>query len=495
MKKLFALVLALVLCASMFTFASADVEKPEKITIFIDGTVVTEPNGQAEFEAKWEELSGIELEIIQPDHDAYYDVLQQQIASGEWPDVMILSSTYYAAYANEGVLWDMTEAWENSKTKNSGRVKNLDVIEGLKMDGKLYGFADGFGNGCVTYIKKAWLDAVNMDVPTTWEEYAAMCDAFVNNDPDGDGLKDTYAVAAAGYVGGEAPYINYLPEFYQDGYPSFYQNAEGKWVDGFTEPAMKAALERLNEGYTKGWIDPTTLTNGTKDCRNKFYDDTTGVFTYWAGTWATNLKNNLIANNRDPELVALPPLAGAPAYIDRTPPVWAISATCENPEGVFTYFIDTILDGGDMQFLWTYGVEDVHYSYKAETVLTNTFEEGVFHFRENLETPGSVYTKNHTDPVMSLASFVEGYADPVDSIAQPENLESYALFAANSRSAWLVPATDVMSMYNGDLTTLKNGLVAKVIMGEMTYEQAMAEYAKQGQGWSDAIVKSLNEAK
>ena len=127
--------------------------------------------------------------------------------------------------------------------------------------------------------------------------------------------------------------------------------------------------------------------------------------------------------------------------------------------------------------------------------MTNTFEEGVFHFRENLETPGSVYTKNHTDPVMSLASFAEGYADPVDSIAQPENLESYALFAANSRSAWLVPSTDVMSMYNGDLTTLKNGLVAKVIMGEMTYEQAMAEYAKQGQGWSDAIVKSLNEAK
>lgn len=495
MKKIVSLVLALALCLGMFTFASAEVEKPEKITIFIDGTVVTEPNGQAEFEAKWEELSGIELEIIQPDHDAYYDVLQQQIASGDWPDVLILSSTYYANYANEGVLWDMTEAWENSATKNSGRVKNLDVIEGLKIDGKLYGFADGFGNGCVTYIKKAWLDAVGMDVPTTWEEYAAMCDAFVNNDPDGDGVKDTYAVTAAGYVGGEAPYINYLPEFYQDAYPSFYLNAEGKWVDGFAEPAMKAALERLAEGYAKGWIDPTTLTNGTKDCRNKFYDDTTGVFTYWAGTWATNLKNNLIANNRDSELVALPPLEGAPAYIDRTPPVWAITNACENPEGVFTYFIDTILDGGDMQFLWTYGVEDVHYSYKAENVLGVDYAEGQFHFRENLETPGTAYTKNHTDPVMSLASFAEGYADPVDSIAQPENLESYALFAANSRSAWLVPSNDAMSMYNGDLTTLKNGLIAKVIMGELTYEDAMAQYAAQGQAWSDMIVEALNAAK
>ena len=495
MKKLFALVMALVLCASMFTFASADVEKPEKITIFIDGTVVTQPNGQAEFEAKWEELTGIELEIIQPDHDAYYDVLQQQIASGDWPDVLILSSTYYAAYANEGVLWDMTEAWDNSETKNSGRMKNADVLDGLKINGRLYGFADAAGGGCVTYVKKAWLDAVNMEAPTTWEEYAAMCDAFVNNDPDGNGLKDTYALTAAKYLGDEAPFINYLPEFYQDAYPGFYQNEDGVWVDGFTEPAMKGAMERLAEGYAKGWIDPTTLSNGTKDCRNKFYDNTTGVFTYWAGTWATNLKTNLEANNLDSELVALAPLEGAAGYFDRVPPVWAITTACENPEGVFKYFIDTMLDGGDIQFLWTYGVEDVHYSYKAETVLGVEYAEGQFHFRENLETPGTAYTKNHTDPVSANAYFAEGYYDPKNDIVKPENISSSDIFATNSRAAWIVPSTDVMTMYNGDLTLVKRELISKVAMGELTYDEAMAKFAEQGQAWSDAIVESLNAAK
>ena len=75
MKKLLALVLALVLCMGLVS-ANAEVEKPEKITIFIDGTVVTDANGQDQFIARWEELTGIDLEIIQPDHDAYYDVLQ-----------------------------------------------------------------------------------------------------------------------------------------------------------------------------------------------------------------------------------------------------------------------------------------------------------------------------------------------------------------------------------------------------------------------------------
>lgn len=498
MKKLLSLVLALVLCMGLISGAAAEVEKPEKITIFIDGTVVTDANGQDQFIARWEELTGIDLEIIQPDHDAYYDVLQQTIASGEWPDVMILSSTYYSSYAAAGVLWDMTEAWENSATKNSGRWLGDSVIEGLKIDGALYGFSPTRGNGCVTYVKQSWLDAVGMEVPTTYEEYLAMCDAFVNKDPDGDGQKDTYAVSAAGFIGAEAPYINYLPEFYQDAWPAFMKGEDGVWYDGFSSEAMKNALTRLNDAYAKGYIDPTTLTNGTKDCRNKFYDDQFGVFTYWAGTWATNLKTNLEANNKSGELVALPPLAEAEPYFDRVPPVWSISSTCENPEGVFTWFIDTMMDGGDMQMLWTYGVEGAHWSKSAGTVLPGTekektYAEGEFHMLENMETAGTLYTKNHIDPMLSLANFAEGYYDPKEDSVQPEAKAASKLFGENSKLAVIVPTTDEMGMYNGDLTTLKNELIAKVIMGEMTYEDAMAKYeADGGKTWSDAIVASLN---
>ena len=93
---------------------------------------------------------------------------------------------------------------------------------------------------------------------------------------------------------------------------------------------------------------------------------TTGIFTYWAGTWATNLKTNLEANGHDGELVALAPIAEVGTYYDRVPPVWCITTACENPEGVFKYFIDTMLDGGDMQMLWTYGVEGTHWSMAEE---------------------------------------------------------------------------------------------------------------------------------
>ena len=489
MKKFTALVLALALCLGLVSFASA--EAPVKITILVDGTIPDQNNGRDAFEARWEELHpGFDLEIWQPDHSAYYTDMQQRMVSGNYPDVLILSSTYYADFAKNGVLWDMTEAWENSKTKNSGRFTGDNVFEGLKIDGKLYGFADGHGNGCVTYVKKAWLDECGLDVPTTYDEYIAMCKAFVEK-------YGTYAVSAAGFIGGEAPFINYLPEFYQDAYPFFVQQEDGTWVDGFTLDSMKAAMQRIQDAVAAGIIDKETLTNKTSDARNKFYDEKFGVFTYWAGTWASNLKTNLEANGHSGELIALKPLEGLPLYFDRVPPMWCITSKCKNPQAVFDAFIDTMLDGGDTQMLFTYGPEEIYWSKKAGTVLAGTdkeatYEDGQFHMLESLEKPGTLYTKFHIDPMLALAEFAEGYYDPKEESVKPEAKAAQQLFNENSRLASIVPATSEMSELNGDLTTIKSELIADVALGNKTVDEAYAEFAKEGQGLSDEIVASLN---
>lgn len=475
----------------------SEVEKPEEITIMVDGTVFTQENGQDEFIAKLEELSGIKIHVIQPDHDAYYDVVGQTIASGDWPDVMILSSTYYAGYAAEGVLWDMTETYENSELKaRQDAYGSTGVVDGVRIDGALYGMPATRGNGCVTYVKKAWLDNCGLTAPTNYEEYVAMLDAFTKGDPDGNGVDgDTYGVSASGFIGAEAPFTNYLPEFYQDANPSFYQAEDGTWKDGFTEDAMKAALQRMADAYAAGYIDPTTLTNATSDCRNKFYDDSFGVFTYWAGTWATNLKTNLEANGLSGELVALEPIAEVGSYLDRIPPVWCITSACENPEGVFKYFIEAMQDGGDTQFLWTYGVEGIHWSTAAETLFAGTenekvYAEGEFHGLENREKEGTQYTKAHIDPMLAL---VELTNDPKETSLAEEAKASAQMFNEKCVTADLVPSTDVMAEYNGDLTTLKNTLIANVVMGELSIEDAYAKYeADHGAEWSQMIVDSLN---
>ncbi len=506
-KKLICTMLAGVMAASVLAGCGGDgktaagtvkdedgITIPEKITVMVDGTLVTKSNGQQEFIDRWEELTGIELEIIQPDHSAYYDVLGQTIASGDWPDVMLLSPTYYTGYVEEEALWDMTEAWENSELKASGRINNEELIDNLYIDGHLYGFATARGNGCVTYVKKKWLDNCGLDVPTNYEEYIEMLDAFTNGDPDGNGVNgDTYGVSAAGLIGVEEPYVNYLPEFYQDAYSSFYQKEDGTWVDGFTEDSMKEALQRLKDAYEAGYIDKESLTNATSDCRTKFYEDKFGVFTYWAGTWATNLKTNLANNGLDSELVAIPPIEELGAYLERRPAVWAITTQCENPEGVFKYFIENMLDGGDMQTLWTYGVEGTHWSTAAETVCENTYEEGEFHMLESLESPGTQYTKNNIDPMLSIGDYID--EDPGANQIAEEARESQEIFNENSTLAPSVKSTDEMSQFNGDLTTLKNSIIADIVTQGMSVEEGYQRFEEEGGAeWSQKIVDSLNES-
>lgn len=256
---------------------------------------------------------------------------------------------------------------------------------------------------------------------------------------------------------------------------------------------MVGALERLRDAYQAGYIDKEALTNGTSDCRNKYYEDKYGVFTYWAGTWATNLKVNLEANGIDGELVALEPIEEVGTYLERQAPAWAITAKCENPEGVFKYFFETMLDGGEVQKLFTYGVEGVHWSTEAEELLGVTYEEGEFHMLENLEKPGVQYTKNHIGPLVSISKFT-AFDDPGIDKVKPEARAAAEKFANNSRLALLVPSNDVMSQYNGDLITLKREIVANVVIQGASIESEMARFEDEGGAeWSQMILEALND--
>lgn len=470
---------------------AAEVTKPEKITVMCDGTVMSEDNGRADFEAALEAAIGVDVEFIQPDHSSYAEVLQQTITGGDWPDVVIIPATYYQSYAKQGVLWDMSSAWENSELKASGRVDER-FVDCLYIDDEditgLFGMSATRGNGCVTYVKQSWLDDCGItEVPTTYEEYIDMLTKFKE-------VKGTYAVSAAGLISKEAPYTNYLPEFYQDAYPDFYLK-DGEYVDGFTEQAMKDALQRLQDAYAAGLIDPTAVTNKTSDCRTKFYDDQYGVFTYWAGTWANNLKTNLEANGLSGDLVALEPIEELGAYVERQSPVWAITTQCKNPEGVYKYFIETMLDGGEVQTLWTYGVEGVHWSTAAETVTwgdnSKEYAEGEFHMLPSKEDSTKLFTKNHIDTTIVIDTWVD--SDPGAKSLPECSVESADVFNTNSVIANVAVSNDVLAENNGDIWTARANVVAEVVTGAMSVEEGMAKYESEVGDLVEECLTSLNK--
>ena len=108
--------------ATKATVDWANVQKPEQFTVMVDGTVVKETNGAQEFYKYLGDLTGLDIKWIRPEHSSYYDSVKNAFASGDIPDVVLLSSDYLANFASNGYLWDMTDAWNNSATKSSGRL-------------------------------------------------------------------------------------------------------------------------------------------------------------------------------------------------------------------------------------------------------------------------------------------------------------------------------------------------------------------------------------
>ena len=483
--------------------------KLDKLTMVVNGTLTTTiENGQDEFEKQWEDAVGVDLVIKQLDHSGYVDAVGRTFASGDYPDVIVMSADMYAQYASvtindagETLLWDMTSAYDNSDFFS--RVTTPEINENIKVNGKLLGFAPAYGNGCVTYVKQAWLDAVGLKVEdiTDYESYYNMLEKFVNEDPDGNGVKDTYGAAAAKFLGEEAPWTNYLPEFWQDSYPAFVKDSSGVWYDGFNTQETKDALARLQKAYDEGVIDPETLTMGTKDAREKFYSadqaGSFGAFSYWAGTWYQNMTDSLTKNEVDTELVMLPPIAEVGGYINREAPVWCIindgDGDDSREQAIFDAFIETMMDGDVVQTLWTYGAEDVHWSTKAEsfTIGEKPYEytDGQFHTKPSPNDPNTLWKRNMLDPALVVAPLTNGFSAVSDLSTQGN-----VFFTANSVNAPQSASSQVYTENAGTLNDLKLDAVTSVITAGVDVDEAMATYADAAADIVEAVLADLNKA-
>lgn len=517
-------VMGLVACGSKSTTDNkketvdwASVEKPGSFKVMVDGTVVKETNGAAEFYEYYKELTGLDIEWIRPEHSSYTDSVKNTFASGDLPDVVLLSSDYLANFAANGYLWDMTDAWEQSATKNSGRLTEMansvmaaNEVAGPDGTKALYGFSPTRGNGCCTYIKVSSLEAAGYKADEvanktmTYDEYYKLL-----KDIQAASDNKNFVISTSGFVAGgnsgkpEAPYTNYLPEFYQDAQFTFYLK-DGKYVDGFAEDSMKKAMDRLKTAVSDGILDKASQNQSTSDARKKWQSadksTTSSVFTYWAGTWAQTLTNNL--PDKSDSLIAIKPIKELGKYTERLAPAWAITYKAyENgkAEGIFKYFIDTMLDGGDIQVAWEYGAKGTHWDDKEEDVTlkgkedkVSSYKEGEFHFLPTPEDATKLMSKNHVDPSLAIADFGDK-TDPGAKAVTQIVTDCYKMFNANSEIAAVLPATEVLNNNIVDINTKRLEVLSQVVLGEKTYDEAMADYNKQVGAKITAVIESLNE--
>ena len=156
---------------------------------------------------------------------------------------------YYDQYASE-------------QLKHSIDAVGDGALDSVTLDGGMKAYPYGRPNihdYKYMFMREDWLEKVGMEAPTTIEELVAVMEAFVTKDPDGNGLDDTFGMAAENSL-----WYHFAPIFWAYGaYPSINERNnmwlkadDGTLVNGRIQPEVKEALRALQDMYNRGLFDP-----------------------------------------------------------------------------------------------------------------------------------------------------------------------------------------------------------------------------------------------
>lgn len=202
----------------------------------------------------------------------YRQRISLAIASNDLPDAMVVNAVELRQLVEADQIADLTEIYERYASPEIKEIidnTNGAALDTVTFDGKIMalpGVQAGSDGYHLMWIRKDWLDKLNLEPPTTMAELETVARAFVEDDPDGNGQKDTIGIT--GPESGGKLYANFLESknnlYGFDPLFSAHHSFPGYWVEGEDGnpvygsilPETREALASLRDLYAKGLIDP-----------------------------------------------------------------------------------------------------------------------------------------------------------------------------------------------------------------------------------------------
>lgn len=347
----------------------------EVVTLLTSVTGGKDDEEMRQFEAELSKLTGYTIEMIKPDD--YNQVLMQKLkAGGEGLDLIYLGQDQMADLVDQGALLDLTDKIESSSVLSDTSVIPESEWDAIKLDDKLYASFNKKEIQRVVNINDAMLDKydISKNVEETLDGYYQLFKELKEKNTD------------AGFY----PFNTVLSELF-DLQPWFASaslkggivlDSSGKRTVPWSSDESKVVWEWLQKLYAEGLLDPSSLTDTTKELRNKFQSGQTGVVVDWAA-W-TGLYN-VNAGDMYPDEFMITPHGGTKNASGEYmltrggASLWGIPASSDNIEGAMKV-LETFAtqEGGD---LLSVGIENVDYTIEdGEVVLT---AEGESHGKDH----------------------------------------------------------------------------------------------------------------
>lgn len=452
-----------------------------------------------------QEYLNINLErVIPEDETARNALISTGMASGELPDIIFCSYDMFRTLAENGMLMDLQEAWDNYEHKNMllDCLRPLpDLLKYGTIDGELLGFmepGDWYAYTGMLWVRMDWLEKVGMEVPTTIDELVEVAQAFVDANLGGD-----YTIGLGDVMGGFREFI----AAYGAVLGAWQEQEDGTYVYGNTLDGMKEGLLALQELYSNGLLQSDFAVAGT--IGDEIANGHCGLFYGDATQAVLNVKTNL-AYDEDSEwmMFEIPTLDGERVKQATNAGIGAfycVTKGCENPEALFKM----------LEFCMTMRYQGTPEEFERFIFNADGYEMwSLSPFRDTVPCDYTMYRgrlireglENNT-PLEEINPVCKGqYANALKAVSGDRSgLPHYLAYAVGfgtlcpdllekdcMQIGYMGPKTENMTLYQQSINEALGSAAVKVIMGEdiSVYEEAIENwYANGGQ----AITEEVND--
>lgn len=314
-----------------------------------------------------------------PEYQAKINML---IASGDLPDFFAVTPLQLVQLNAAGLLQDLTQVYEEYASDllraELGSIST--ILPSVTYDGKMLGIPQtSIVPLGMLWVRGDWREAVGIEPEElkTVDGVIKLAKAFMELDPDGNGVADTLGLSGMMYGSldnscGEWGISWLFSAFHA--YPGIWYERDGEIVYGSVQPEVRDTLEYMAQLYADGIIDPDFATAETIQVLDKINAHQLGI--YDSKQWGTTQVGGLRTNAPDAwmEYYEYPSIDDTPSLAPVSVPVngiYVVSTACENPEAVIkmaNFYLDktwNLKDEAEMSYYVSEEFEGKYYHHRT----------------------------------------------------------------------------------------------------------------------------------
>lgn len=441
---------------------------------------------------KAEDATGIHVEWEIISADAVGEKTKVMLSSGELPDVMWQVLNQETVYNNASLFYDFSQddyallkkyapaVWNDMATYENGGIEAFSYA-----DGGLYALPTGFISAnmknkadVLCWINKAWLDQLQMDVPTTLEEFTEVLRAFKENDMNGNGDPDDEIPFLFADVNDQLAMYNMEAWFGLNAHSAAFAQTCRTMENGTVKStvdtqAYRAFLDFAHLMMEEGLADAEGMSQTVDQFNAKLDSDLAGCLFAWTP------KNHMQNAELSEEFVPLAPIQCVDGVEPRQNGLWdafkadrggfAVSASCEHIEAVLHWWnymassTDIKMDVDYGPDKWAYMEDGRPTTFRApDDVIPEGMNEAQYCYTTSFMSSRAPVVREDEVPGFEpgtdvRADIIEAWEPYIDKVANGDDVLSYAVSAEIDDERNMIQTELITYIKNFQATSIMDG--------------------------------------